>query len=280
MMTPKNWGMEETIVNEGYCGKRMRLVVGHRCSIHRHAKKDETFYLEEGLVWFEIGDEPDALMGTWLQDGDRIRIKPDKWHRFSGVRESIIFEFSTHHEDSDSERYTSSSMIPREEFQALLRRLVSEADTGHVDVERASVIAEHLKSMGNVIGMVNGCFDLLHPGHVELLRQAKERCDILFVGMNTDKSVKQLKGDSRPFVPEAGRMVMLATNRYVDYVVPIDDPTCVGLVQAIKPDVYVKTTEHGNTGVEAKEACRLGGKVVVVEMLPEYHTSSIAGRFS
>jgi len=280
MMTPKNWGMEETIINEGYCGKRMRLNVGHRSSIHRHAKKDETFYLEEGLVWFEIGDDPESLMGTWLQEGDRVRIEPGKWHRFSGARESVIFEFSTHHEDADSERYTSSSMIPPEEFKALLRKLVADATTGHLDLERAAVISQHLKDMGNVVGMVNGCFDLLHPGHVELIRQAKERCDVLFVGMNTDKSVKQLKGDGRPFVPEAGRMVMLASNRYVDYVVPVDETTCVILVEAIRPDVYVKTTEHGNTGPEAKAVIKLGGKVIIVEMLPGYHTSSIAGKFA
>jgi len=113
-------------------------------------------------------------------------------------------------------------------------------------------------------------------GHVELLRQARFRCEILFVAVNTDKSVKALKGTTRPFVDEVGRMSMVEACRFVDYVIEADETNCIEIVNAIKPDVYITTTEYGATGPESKEVVKLGGRVEVVEMIKGYNTSSIA----
>jgi len=100
----KEWGYEKWIVNtEKYCGKLLYLKKGKRCSLHHHAFKDETFYVLNGKVIMEIGiiiDMKEKIMVA----GDSQRIKPNTDHRFNGLEESAIIEFSTHHEDGDSYR--------------------------------------------------------------------------------------------------------------------------------------------------------------------------------
>ena len=298
MIIPKNWGTEESIVScerpmdYGTGLKRLTVLEGHRSSVHKHPECAEVVYVEEGMLWFEVGETPQSMSGRWLQEGDSIEVTDRKgvsnvplspsWHRFTGIRNSVLFVLSPGR-DMGTERYgapgSSSGKVPEEEFKALMRKLVSSFSKPHVDLAQAKLIAENLRQERKVIGMVNGCFDLLHPGHVELLRQARDKCDVLFVAVNTDKSVKLLKGNDRPFVPESGRMVMLGSNRYVDYVVPIDETTCLGLVDAIQPDVYVTTTERTGDGPEAREVKMKGGKVEIVKVLPGYNTTSISTRF-
>lgn len=277
MITPKAWGFEEEIVNLEYCGKRMHLKEQYHCSIHHHAKKDETLYVAGGLVWFESGDDPTNLTGVWMQDGDRIRIRPGTWHRFTGMRDSMMFEFSTHHEDKDSIRHSPSGKRSDGEFRALMADFYRH-DSGDriLTPGQAEVIAKSLHADGRLVGMANGCFDLFHLGHNDLLRQAKFRCEVLFVAVNSDAAVTKLKGPKRPFVDEAGRAGMVAANRYVDYVVISDGTTCLDVVDAIKPNVYVTTTEYGDLGPEAREVQKAGGKVEVVPMLAGYNTTRIA----
>ena len=103
----KVWGKEIWIVNtDKYCGKILELKKNWRCSRHYHKKKDETFYILSGKVLFELNDNK-----MILEPGDSIRIKPNNWHRFTGLEDSKIIEFSTHHEDSDTYRSTSSSRV-------------------------------------------------------------------------------------------------------------------------------------------------------------------------
>ena len=90
----------------------------------------------------------------------------------------------------------------------------------------------------------NGCFDILHRGHIELLRFCKECGDIVVVGLNDDKSVKILKGESRPFNSESDRKLILESLRYVDKVILFDDETPYRLIQKIKPDIIVKGGDY------------------------------------
>ena len=114
----KVWGSEEYIVNtKNYCGKLLILNKGYRCSIHYHKNKDETFYLSRGRVLMEINGSEIVM-----QEGDVQRILPLARHRFTGLEKSVIIEFSTHHEESDSYRETQSEKIPEEEFEELLKR--------------------------------------------------------------------------------------------------------------------------------------------------------------
>jgi rfaE bifunctional protein nucleotidyltransferase chain/domain len=279
MIIPKNWGFEDVAVNTGaYCGKRMLVKEQRRSSIHKHEKKDETLMVGgEGLVWFEMGPEPAKMSGFWMQENDRARVEPGTWHRFTAMRDALLYEFSTHHEDSDVVREVPSGEVPDEEFKVLLGAFVKFSSRARVlEIPEAEAVATALRAAGKVVGFCNGCFDLMHLGHAELLLQAKLRCDVLFVAVNTDESVQKLKGASRPYVDEVGRMGMVASNRYVDYVVRNEKMTCVDAVKAVRPHVYVKTSEHGAEGPEAKEVVAMGGTIDVVDVLPGYKTTRIA----
>lgn len=277
MISSKAWGFEDEIVNLEYCGKRMFLKEQCRCSLHQHVKKDEVLLVASGLVYFEVGDSPDNVSGSYMQDNERIRIRPGQWHRFTGLRDSIIMEFSTHHEDKDSVRATKGGKLGAEEYASLLSGFYETYGHEHIlTIPKAKVIAQSLKERGRLIGFCNGCFDLMHLGHVELLRKARMYCEVLFVAVNSDKAVREIKGANRPLFQEPMRLGMVASCRFVDYVVVVDGLTCVDAVKAVCPDVYVTTTEHKKGGPEAVEVAKMGGSIEVVEMLKGFNTSSIA----
>jgi mannose-6-phosphate isomerase len=98
-IVPKAWGEEHWIVNREYCGKKLVLRRGHRCSLHYHKDKDEVFYVIRGRVLLELGGDEQIL-----EVGDHRHVAPGTVHRFSGLTDAEIIEFSTHHEDSDSYR--------------------------------------------------------------------------------------------------------------------------------------------------------------------------------
>jgi quercetin dioxygenase-like cupin family protein len=102
----KIWGHEEWIVNRDYCGKKLFLKQGFRCSMHHHENKDETFYINKGKVLIEIDEKSKIML-----PGDSILILPNTKHRFTGLEDSEIIEFSTHHEDEDSYRDEESKEI-------------------------------------------------------------------------------------------------------------------------------------------------------------------------
>lgn len=109
----KEWGFEEWIVNcDRYCGKRLTLFKGWQCSLHMHPIKDETFWVESGRVLFQLHDSTRVL-----EPGDCVRILPGSWHRFGGLRHSIIFEFSTTHDDKDVIRREVSKRMGEEDFR-------------------------------------------------------------------------------------------------------------------------------------------------------------------
>jgi len=108
----KEWGSEEWIVNRDYCGKKLILNKGFRCSMHYHKNKDETFYILSGKVLLEIGTQKNIL-----HPGHSILIKPGQKHRFTGLEQSEIMEFSTHHEDSDSYRDELSGKIDLDKLE-------------------------------------------------------------------------------------------------------------------------------------------------------------------
>jgi rfaE bifunctional protein nucleotidyltransferase chain/domain len=279
MIIPKVWGFEDEVVNAEYCGKRMMVWEQYRSSIHKHDKKDETLMVHTGLLWFETGSDPASMTGTWLRDNERIRLLPGTWHRFSALRDTLIMEFSTHHDDADSIRDEKSGKIDAKEFRALLADFYRHENQENIlTVEQAGVIAGNFRAAGRKLGMVNGCFDLMHLGHVELLRQAKARCEILFAAVNSDNSVRSLKGKGRPFVDEIGRWAMVEANKFVDYVVQAQNSTCLDVVDAVHPDIYVTTTEHGMKGPEAVEVIKYGGAVEVIEMIKGYNTTNIAAK--
>ncbi len=132
---------------------------------------------------------------------------------------------------------------------------------------------------GLTIGFTNGCFDLLHPGHVHLLCEARSYCDRLVVGLNSDASVKRLKGPTRPIQPEAARCFVLAGLAFVDAVTLFDQDTPIELIAAIKPDILLKGADYSIDGVVGREIVQAyGGRVILVELVPESSTTRIVDR--
>ena len=137
---------------------------------------------------------------------------------------------------------------------------------------------EILKKEGKKVVFTNGCFDVIHAGHTELLRTAKNYGDILVVGLNTDKSVSSLKGKERPFHKLAERAKVLDELRSVDFIVSFHTPTPLDLIKKIKPDVLVKGAEYSPDDiVGAKIVKSYGGSVKTVPMVGNLSTSRVLG---
>jgi D-beta-D-heptose 7-phosphate kinase/D-beta-D-heptose 1-phosphate adenosyltransferase len=132
----------------------------------------------------------------------------------------------------------------------------------------------HLK-----IGFTNGCFDLLHPGHVRLLSEARRQCDRLIVGLNTDASVRRLKGPERPVQSELARAIVLASLTAVDAVVLFDEDTPLSLIEAVAPDRLIKGADYTLDQVVGGEFVRSrGGEVVLIPLQEGQSTTRLIGR--
>lgn len=139
-----------------------------------------------------------------------------------------------------------------------------------------SAISKNLKNQGAKIVFTNGCFDILHLGHVRYLREAKKLGDILIIGLNSDDSVKGLKGDSRPYVSELERAEVLASLEFVDYVTIFSELRPDNLIKIIKPDVHVKGGDYKVSQLpERKLVQSLKGKVVVIPPIKGRSTTNI-----
>lgn len=137
------------------------------------------------------------------------------------------------------------------------------------------------RARGLSIGFTNGCFDLIHPGHISLLAQARGQCDRLIVGLNTDASVKRLKGSSRPINSELARAIVLAALESVDAVVLFDQDTPIELIKAIRPDVLVKGADYTVDKVVGGDfVTESGGRVFLAELTPGQSTTNIVQRLS
>jgi len=125
----------------------------------------------------------------------------------------------------------------------------------------------------------NGCFDLLHPGHINYLEDAKKMGDILIIGLNSDDSIRNLKGPLRPVNGLADRAHMLTALRSVDLVVPFSQDTPINLIKALLPDVLVKGGDYmPDDIVGAKEVSKAGGEVIVVPFLGGYSSTTLINR--
>jgi len=134
-----------------------------------------------------------------------------------------------------------------------------------LSLAEAARIADRLRAAGQRIVLANGCFDLLHVGHVRYLEAARALGDVLFVGINDDAAVARLKGPGRPLMPAAERAEVLSALRAVDHVVVFEDDTADKLVAAIRPAIHAKGTDYTADSVPERETVRAhGGRVVIV----------------
>jgi D-beta-D-heptose 7-phosphate kinase/D-beta-D-heptose 1-phosphate adenosyltransferase len=138
---------------------------------------------------------------------------------------------------------------------------------------------DSLRKAGSRVVFTNGCFDLIHIGHIRLLQKAKEKGDFLVVAVNSDSSVKQIKGSDRPKIPEEERAEVLAALGCVDWVTIFDEPDPLVLIKLLKPDVLVKGTDWSEEEiVGAPEVRESGGQVLRVQLEPGISTSALIKR--
>jgi len=144
------------------------------------------------------------------------------------------------------------------------------------NLSQAQRIVARLKAKGKKVVFTNGCFDVLHVGHVRYLRKAKSYGDVLVVGLNTDRSVKQIKGEKRPILPEKERGEILAALEFVDYVIPFDTPDPLRLIEALKPNVLVKGADWPRDRIVGREIVeKIGGRVVRVPLVPRASSTEV-----
>lgn len=143
----------------------------------------------------------------------------------------------------------------------------------------AQEIVGRWRRAGGRVAFTNGCFDLLHPGHISLLRQARAACDRLVVGLNSDASVRRLKGDDRPVQSEASRAAVLASLTDVDMVVIFDEDTPLRLIDGLRPDLLVKGADYTvETVVGADRVQSWGGSILLADLQPGHSTTATIAR--
>ena len=132
------------------------------------------------------------------------------------------------------------------------------------------------KKAGEVIVFTNGCFDIIHLGHVDYLEKARNLGDKLVIGLNTDSSIKKLKGSGRPILDEHARSRILASFEFIDAVILFSEETPLNLIREVSPDILVKGNDYNPQNIVGADFVKsYGGKVITIELIPGYSTSGI-----
>ncbi len=148
-----------------------------------------------------------------------------------------------------------------------------------VSSEAIQAIAQQAKLDGKTIVFSNGCFDLVHRGHVEYLAKAADLADIFVLGLNTDASVQRLKGSDRPLQDEVARAILMAGFAFIDYVVLFDEDTPYNLIKLVQPDVLVKGKDYKAENVVGYDTVtKHGGTVQTIELTEGYSTTNIVNK--
>jgi D-beta-D-heptose 7-phosphate kinase/D-beta-D-heptose 1-phosphate adenosyltransferase len=135
---------------------------------------------------------------------------------------------------------------------------------------------ERLRANGSKIVFTNGCFDILHAGHVRYLKQAREAGDILILGLNSDSSVRKIKGEKRPIVTQEERAEVAASLKAVDYVTLFEETTPIKLIELLKPDVLVKGADWRPEDIAGSaEVLSWGGKVILIPLVEGASTTNV-----
>lgn len=142
-----------------------------------------------------------------------------------------------------------------------------------VSLEQLSQKVNKLKKAGKKLALANGCFDLIHVGHIRYLREAKEKGDLLIVAINSDMSVRQIKGNNRPILSQMDRAEIVSSFEFVDFVIIFDEPTVATLLYALKPDIHCKGTDYTPKTVPEKEVVKKYGGEISIVGDPKQHSS-------
>jgi D-beta-D-heptose 7-phosphate kinase/D-beta-D-heptose 1-phosphate adenosyltransferase len=175
-----------------------------------------------------------------------------------------------------------TAAVELDELILELSREARQHDVGQDKVysaAEAETLTRQWKSRGLSVGFTNGCFDIIHPGHVTLLAKARQECDRLIVALNSDASVSRLKGPQRPINTLADREAVIAALASVDAVISFDDDTPLALITRLRPDVLIKGADYTvETVVGAPEVQATGGRVALIGLVEGHSTTRTIGR--
>jgi D-beta-D-heptose 7-phosphate kinase/D-beta-D-heptose 1-phosphate adenosyltransferase len=246
-------GVLAKLGNEGVC-----LVMRDKPAEHFHTKAREVF---------DVSGAGDTVMAT-LALSLAGEFSPAESAELANLAGSVVVG------------KTGTAAVTREELaHEVMQDQSRQGDEKILVLSHAAEIAERYSKQGLKVGFTNGCFDLLHPGHVSLLRQARVACDRLFIGLNSDASIKRLKGESRPIQNEASRAAVLASLSDVDHLVIFAEDTPIELIKAIKPAVLVKGADYSVDQVVGGDIVQgWGGKVVLAKLIDGQSTTATIAR--
>ena len=206
-------------------------------------------------------DEPKDLIAKILPD---VLVKGKDWAHYVSGRDVV---------EANGGRVVLADLVPGLSTTNIVRRILETSGAAEMRAER-----DRLHAAGKTLVFTNGCFDILHAGHVTYLQFARAQGDALCLGLNSDASVRRNKGPKRPIVSEDNRAKLLACLRFVDYVVLFDEDEPKDLIAKILPDVLVKGKDwaHYVSGRDVVEAN--GGRVVLADMVPGLSTTNVIER--
>lgn len=238
---------------------------GDGASIMRRGDSGATHYRTSKVAVSDVcgaGDTNLAALGSLLAAGADLDIAA----RFAQLASSLAVQRQ------------GNAVISNDDIQRALSRDDAPMPSEYkiTNIETIAELAEHWRSNHLRVGFTNGCFDILHPGHIRVLETARAHCDRLVVGMNSDASVKRLKGRSRPIIKEEDRARVLAGLHMVDAVVPFSQDTPEKLIRAIRPDVLVKGGDYTPAQVVGASFVEgAGGQVIIAQLIDGHSTSKI-----
>lgn len=149
-----------------------------------------------------------------------------------------------------------------------------------IDPQRLSATVEKIRSGGKKIATLNGSFDLMHAGHLQIIFEASQVADILIIALNSDSSIRAYKSPDRPIIPLEYRLQLMAALEFVDFVTWFDETTPIPLLEQIKPDVHVNGAEYGDNCIEAPTVKKHGGRIHIVQLVPGLSTSQILSKIA
>ena len=249
-------GVENVLATRSKDG--MTLIASDGAVLHISAEAQDVFDVSGA------GDTVAAMLAAALAVGAPM----DAAVRLSNIAAGIVVS-----------KVGTAVVRPAELTSALFRRDVSETDAKALGLDSAVERVETLRRRGKKIGFTNGCFDLLHPGHVSLLSQARANCDFLVVGLNSDASVRRLKGQERPVQNQASRATVLGSLSSVDMVVVFDEDTPMEIIRRLHPDILIKGADYTEDQVVGGELVRSwGGSIFLAQLIDGQSTTATISR--
>jgi len=156
-------------------------------------------------------------------------------------------------------------------YKNIRRKIIPRKDLG--------ILIRKIRKQGLSIVFTNGCFDIIHKGHIKYLSEAADKGDILIVGLNSDDSVKRLKGKNRPVLDQESRADTLAAFSFIDYIILFNEDTPFRIIEIIRPDVLIKGGDYNPENIVGYDIVKSsGGKIITIPLVKGYSTSSIISK--